>query len=87
MRRRKRRGTGSGKSNNFGSKLGDVLELFQTIGYTAADLQADCQAFGLPYTPREKLGFRVPVDYTLEKGVFRVSVDAAGWSIPPTIRC
>ena len=70
------------KSNNFGSKLGDVLELFQTIGYTAADLQADCQAFGLPYTPREKLGFRVPVDYTLEKGVFRVSVDAAGLEYP-----
>lgn len=71
------------KSNNFGSKVNDVLDLFKTISYTVDDLKADCAEFGLECTATEKIGFRVPITYTLENGVFRVSIAADEIEYPP----
>ncbi|MDD6236600.1 MAG: DUF5696 domain-containing protein [Clostridiales bacterium] len=62
------------KSNVFGSKQTDLIQIFSEIGYTQEDLRADCKEFDIPYEAEEKVGFVIPVEYTLENDRFRASV-------------
>jgi hypothetical protein len=62
------------KPNNFGSKVNDVLTVFEKIGYSQTDLTADSKEFDLKYVLTEKMGFMIPVEYTLENGTYRASV-------------
>lgn len=61
-------------SNVFGSKQEELIALFMQIGYSAADLRRDAQDFGETVEAEEKLGFMIPVEYTVAGGVFRASV-------------
>lgn len=61
-------------SNVFGSKQTELIDLFAAIGYTQDDLRADCMEFDIPFEAEEKVGFLIPVEYTLNDGWFRASV-------------
>ena len=62
------------KSNVFGSKQTELIQVFSEAGYTQEDLRADCKEFGIQYEASEKIGFVIPVEYTLEEGWFRAKV-------------
>ena len=62
------------RSNVFGSKQMDLIDLFSAIGYSTDDLRADAMENGFTVTAEEKVGFVIPVDYTLRDGCFRASV-------------
>lgn len=51
---------------NFGSKVEDLFTLFEKIEYSGEDLVADAAAFGETAEVREKVGFTIPVEYTLD---------------------
>ena len=58
----------------FGSKQTELIQVFSEAGYTQEDLRADCKEFGIQYEASEKIGFVIPVEYTLEEGWFRAKV-------------
>ena len=64
------------KQNVFGSKAANAAAVFGKIGYTAEDLRRDASDFGETVTANEKIGFMIPVEYTVEDGRFCAKIKA-----------
>lgn len=61
------------KSNNFGSRQNNIIALFTSIGYSSMDLQKDASMFGTKIEVEEKVKFVIPIEYTIENGLFKIS--------------
>ncbi|MHB8963538.1 MAG: DUF5696 domain-containing protein [Saccharofermentanales bacterium] len=70
------------KSNNFGSKQKNVIQLFDAIGYSQDDLKSDAAMFGLEISVEEKISFKIPVEYTIKNNRFNISVPAGEIDYP-----
>ncbi|NCU26992.1 hypothetical protein EOM86_09770, partial [Candidatus Nomurabacteria bacterium] len=62
------------KSNNFGSKQKNAINLFAAIDYSQEDLISDSAMFGIEIDPQEKIYFIIPVEYVIRDGRFSVNV-------------